>query len=316
MSLKPSIVGGIIGATLLLGSHATATSADSDDPVYSPVLARMNAQLRAAGVRAVAIEKAELLFDGSTYAGQGTTIIANDRTHLFSSLFVENDPRRGGGADISYLVDQSDGVVLSFTPVGAVVALSNAVTEPELDASMAAWAGMKCNGPGVVKVPDTGADPDLIDGILFANPTLIGTPFADITFAGWLPGAFFNAIIPNGSTLIIGVTFSFIFVDLNGTPTDLDRNGYADAAFREIYFNRGFAWGTGGNPLNIDLQTAAIHEAGHGFGLAHFGKLFFKASGVLQFAPKAIMNAAYTGEDREIRGTDNASFCHIWANNR
>jgi hypothetical protein len=35
---------------------------------------------------------------------------------------------------------------------------------------------------------------------------------------------------------------------------------------------------------------------------------------VLQFAPKAIMNAAYVAEDREIRGSDNASFCHIWAN--
>jgi hypothetical protein len=312
MNLKRLAFGGVIGAVMVLGGHAAATS--GDDSVNSPVLAAMNTQLRAAGVTKVAIEKAELLFEGSTYAGQGTTIIANDRTHLFPSLFVENDPRRGGSDDISYLVDQSDGVVLSVTPAGAVVALSNAVTEPEVDASMAAWAAMNCNGPGVVKVPDTGADPDLVDGIVLANPALVGTPVADITFAGWLPGPFFNAVIPSGSALIIGVTFTFVFVDGNGNPTDIDRDGRPDTAFREIYFNRGFTWGTGGNPLNIDIQTAAIHEAGHGFGLAHFGKIFIKASGAVQFAPKAIMNAAYVFEDREIRGTDNASFCHIWAN--
>lgn len=314
MNLKRLAFGGVIGAVMVLGAHAATTN--GDDAVYSPVLAAMNTQLRAAGVTKVAIEKAELLFDASTYAGQGTTIIANDRTHLFPSLFVENDPRRGGSGDISYLVDQSDGVVLSFTPAGAVVALSNAVTEPELDASMAAWTAMNCNGPGAVKVPDTGADPDVMDGIVFGNPALVGTPFADITFAGWLPGPFFNAIIPNGSALIIGVTFTTVFIDGNGNPTDIDRDGRPDTAFREIYFNQGFPWGAGGNPLNIDIQTAAIHEAGHGFGLAHFGKIFIKASGALQFAPKAIMNAAYVVEDREIRGTDNASFCHIWANGR
>ena len=229
---------------------------------------------------------------------------------------VGNDPHRGGSADLSYLVDQSDGIVLSFTPTGTVVALSNAVTEPELDASMGAWAAMNCNGPGIVKVPDTGADPDIVDGLALANPNLVGISFADITFAGWLPGAFFNAVFPNGSALIIGVTFTLVFVDVNGNPTDIDNDGRADAALREIYFNRGFAWGTGGNPLNIDIQTAATHEAGHGFGLAHFGKVFLKATGVLQFAPKAIMNAGYVFEDREIRGTDNASFCHIWANGR
>jgi hypothetical protein len=110
------------------------------------------------------------------------------------------------------------------------------------------------------------------------------------------------------------VTFTFIFIDNDGNPTDLDRDGRADTAFREIYYNLAFAWGTGGgNPNNVDIQSVAIHEFGHGLGLAHFGKLFLKNDGSLQAAPRAIMNAAYTGEDREIRGTDNAGFCHIWA---
>jgi hypothetical protein len=315
MNLKPLVFSGVVAAVMLFGSHTMATSGEGDDdPVYSPALAAMNDQLRSAGVTHVAVDRAELLIHADGYGDQATTIVANDRTHLLSSLFVENDPRRGGSPDISYLVDQSDGIALGFNNLGAVVLLSNAVTERELDASVAAWNGPGCNGPALVKVADTGADPDLVDGILLGNLALIGTPFVDVTHAGWLPAGFFNLVLPNGSSFILAVTFTFIFVDNDGNPTDLDRNRRADVAFREIYYNRGFPWGTGGNPNNVDIQSVAIHEFGHGLGLAHFGKLFFKQTGQLQFAPKAIMNAAYAGEDRTIRGTDNASFCHIWAN--
>jgi hypothetical protein len=315
MDLTRLVFGGVVVAVLLLGTHTLATSGNGDDnPVYSAALAAMNDQLRSAGVTNVAIDRAELFIHAAGYGNQATTIVANDRTHLLDSLFVENDPRRGGSPDISYLVDQSDGAALGFNSAGAVVILSNAVTEAQIDASVAAWNAPGCNGPGFVKVADSGADPDLVDGIILENPAMIGTPFVDVTHAGWLPGAFFNAVLPNGSTIILGVTFTFIFTDDQGNPTDIDRDRRADVAFREIYYNRSFPWGTGGNPNNVDIQSVVIHEFGHGLGLAHFGKLFFKASGALQFAPKAIMNAAYAGEDREIRGADNASFCHIWAN--
>jgi hypothetical protein len=312
MTFKPLLFSSLTGVVLLLGGHVLATSA-GDDPAFSPALAEMNVQLRAAGVTNVAIAKAELLVH-PTSAGQfATTILANDRTHLLDDLFVENDPRRGGSPDISYLVDQSDGLALGFNAAGAVIALSNTITEAQLDLSVAAWNDLKCNGPAFVKVPDTGADPDLVDGLVALDPALIGTPFADVTHAGWLPATFFNALSPSG---IIAVTFTFVFVDDDGNLTDVDRNGRGDVAFREIYYNRGFAWGTGGNPINVDIQTAAIHEFGHGLGLAHFGKLFIKNNGTLQFAPIARMNGGYTGEDRELYGPDNAAFCHIWANTR
>lgn len=305
----------MLAAGLIVGKtvHATQTS---DEPVYSDVLAAMNTQLRAAGIRHVAVAKAELLVAGSMYKDQATTLIASDRTHLFPVQFAEDDPRRGSPPNtLTYLVDQSEGSALSWVtvPGGAITLLPNAVTEPQIDASMAEWAGMPCNGPSFQKVSDSGADPDLADGIILGNPALIGTPFADVTHGGWLPSAFFNALVPQGASFILGVTLSFTFIDDDGNETDVDRDGYADVAFAEIYYNRSFPWGTGGNESNIDIQSVVIHEAGHAIGLGHFGRIFIKANNTLQFAPKSIMNAAYVSEDRRILGTDTASFCQAWA---
>ena len=85
--------------------------------------------------------------------------------------------------------------------------------------------------------------------------------------------------------------------------------------WREIYYNNVWTWGTGGNPRNDDIQTVAIHESGHAFGLGHFGKVTEK-DGIFQFSPRAAMNAVIPLEDRQIYGTDIASFCSVWANKR
>jgi len=318
--MKLNVLAGaiVVTAGLAGGIDVWATRAENDDAVFSPQLAQLDAALRGARPD-LAIESAEIMLAGSVNVAAATTLIANDRTHTLSSLFVENDPRRGGANDtITYLVDQSDGSALSWlaAPGGPVVLLPNAVTEPEVDASMTVWDGMRCNGPTMFKLPDTGADPDVLDGLVFGNPAAIGTPFADITHAGWLPGSFFNALVPGGASFILGATVTFVFIDGQGNPTDIDGDGRADVAFREIYYNRGFPWGTGGNESNVDIQSIVIHEAGHGLGLGHFGKVFIKNNGTLQFSPKAIMNAVYVSEDREIRGTDNSSFCQIWANGK
>jgi len=48
--------------------------------------------------------------------------------------------------------------------------------------------------------------------------------------------------------------------------------------------------------------------------MGHFGKIFrTESNGVIHFAPRAVMNAAYGGVLQTPQGTDNASFCSNFA---
>ena len=82
-------------------------------------------------------------------------------------------------------------------------------------------------------------------------------------------------------------------------------------ALSEIYYNDEFSWNDGDQ---IDVETVALHESGHGLGQAHFGTLFqINRTGRYQFAPRAVMNAGYTGIQTEITRTDKAGHCSNWA---
>jgi hypothetical protein len=300
-----------VGSLVLLGGSTAVADPDAHGVVYSPTVEALAADWRAAGQTRSALHSVELLYSQGGWDGLSPhTLIANNRTHLISSQFVERDPRRGGRSEITYLIDQSDGSALSWNATQtAILTLTNAVTEAAIDRSMAVWGAMSCNGPALVKIPDPGTDPDVIDDLVLGGPVNPDAPYADITHAGWLPASFFNRF----GRGILGATFTFIWLDENGRPTDIDRDGRADVAYREIYYNRGYGWGTNGLPVNVDIESVVIHEAGHAFGLGHFGRVTLMSNGQIHHAPKAIMNAVYIAPDRTIRGTDVASFCHAWA---
>ena len=126
---------------------------------------------------------------------------------------------------------------------------------------------------------------------------------ADIVHAGWVPAGIFP---PN----VIAVTFTFIFVDGAGNPTDIDNNQRGDVAWREIYYNDQFVWRINGD---IDVETVALHESGHGLSQDHVGKLFQTISNTeFHFAPRAVMNAGYTGVQQVLTASDNAGHCANW----
>jgi hypothetical protein len=231
------------------------------------------------------------------------TIIANDRgSKQLDHDFVPFDPRRGGQSNITWAVDQTEGTTTS--------GLSQGQTNAAIDNAMATWQNVHCSNLPLTRANDLGIDLGVVQNIFAFGG--VEDWLADVTHAGWLPGEFFDRLAPGGGDFILGVTFTFIWVNGNGNPTDDDNNGKLDTAFREIYYNDAFSWAVDG-VTNIDVESVALHEAGHGLSQGHFGKVFFDNKGRLKFAPKAVMNAVYASPQQSLSGTDNGGHCSIWA---
>ena len=170
---------------------------------------------------------------------------------------------------------------------------------------MSTWNEANCSTLDITRNPDYGFDIGYVAYILSGGA--IGSPyaFADVQHAGFRDLNFAGGVL--------GVTYTFGFTE-GGDWTDIDNNGKFDCAFREIYYDPSWSWtddvaANGG----IDLETVALHEAGHGLSQAHFGNLSFKNDGTFKAAPRAVMNAFYGGELRELLGSDNGGHCSNWA---
>jgi hypothetical protein len=323
-------------------AFAQKSSDDEVTQVGHPLLTRINAQLAAAHSN-VRVEKAEIRYEAKGYDAQSATvIIANDRTHLLGSQWVDGDPRRDGRIGVTYAVDpqlQTFLTGLGFpVPVienGAGFRLSSqAELDGLIEQTMQAWRDRQCSDAPIERVAvAAGTDPDLLDDLFLGRPSPSATYVqpADIVQAGWQPAEFFDAITPGGSDVILGITFTFSYVDDQGTadesddvPTDINGDGRSDTGLAEIYYNPTFVWTTRGAPNTIDFYSVLTHETGHSLGLAHFGKVFITkkdaADGLqiadIKYAPKALMNAVYVTGRNEIEGSDNGSFCHIWASTK
>jgi len=209
---------------------------------------------------------------------------------------VPGDIRRGGLSSISYLVDQVD----------VARGLTANQTTAAIDRGMATWDGLSCsNLPLTLQGHFAGFDLGFVQFLI----GLGGFPavFADVTHGGWLPAFVFG---PG----VLAVTFTFVFSDDRVNATDIDGNGRGDVAFREIYYNDAFRWGINSALPTIDVESVALHEAGHGLSQAHFGTAFLTVENEkVHFAPRAVMNAGYSGIQQELHGTDNAGHCSQWS---
>jgi hypothetical protein len=255
-----------------------------DEDEVKAVLNTMNDQLVQMG-KDFQIEKVEF----STHDEVGPTVYANDRTHQLADHWMPFDPRRHGGQEIFWLIEQVDQTA-DVPWADAVAAVGRA---------MNTWGTTPCANIPLVELPDLGMDWGVVQWMVGMG----GFPgwYADITHAGWLPWIFFEIIGgPGGGNSILGVTFTFTWT---AEPNVV--------AFREIYYNDAFTWGI--DIRLFDIESIVLHEVGHGLSLGHFGKIFRTPNGKLRFAPRAVMNAIYWDIQHELLGTDNGSFCSIWA---
>ncbi|MDO7170683.1 hypothetical protein [Mariniflexile sp. AS56] len=252
----------------------------------------------------VALYMAEYITAGTSNE-MGNVVYFNDRGNKqLGADFVPGLALDGTDA-ISYYVDDNR------PSLDLDVSLSNNA----IDRAMNTWDMVNCSNLGMFERPYDGRNTGLIALIV---GEILGQNFggsedyvADVMHGGWLPASAFDLVAPGGSSFILGVTFTITFTDELGAPVDLDNNGKADVAFREIYYNDNFAWNDGGT---FDVETIALHEAGHGLSQGHFGKAF-RSSGnsKLHFSPRAVMNATYSGVQTTIGKTDNAGHCSNWA---
>jgi len=205
----------------------------------------------------------------------------------------------------------------------------------DVDAALVAaydsWTDIASTFIEAVREPDNGGNFDVIDGLFdgtgnciflfdltspnldFANGLIF--PESDIVVGGWVSPNYFSQCL--GSANIIGVTWTFSDVDMNG-------DNYRDIQYVEQFYNPAFTWTTTnavyldvGAP--IDIETIAAHENGHAHGLGHFGgpigRQPFKLKPNLRvFNPEAVMNPFYLGgEKRTPLRTDIAGLRTLYA---
>jgi len=268
-----------------------------------------NGLLKSSDNRNIAVYMAEYITPGDSNEMGNTIFFNNNGNKQLGADFVPGLALDGTN-NISYYVDDN-------RPSGDLLV---SVTNNAIDRAMTTWDNVTCSDLGMFENSfdannDTGFIARQLSNYIYDKYDIedfFGGSFdyfADVTHAGWMPPLFFDFIANNGSNYILGVTFTIIFTDASGNPVDTDNNGKIDVAFREIYYNDKFTWDDGNH---YDVETIALHEAGHGLSQGHFGKAF-RNNGGLHFSPRAVMNAAYSGIQTSIKKTDNGGHCSNWA---
>lgn len=205
--------------------------------------------------------------------------------------WVPGDPRRGAAdAGLTYLFDAGWG---ETTATG----IDRPAVETAFGRAVDTWSADPClDGVPLTQVAHDGSDVTVFDWVVSGDG--LGDPFAaDVVVAGFEEEVshFFGR-----DTLAFAVTF--VFVDRDGRPTDLDGDGHLDTARSEIYLNPDADWSLGGSK-GVDLETASLHEIGHALGLGHFGT-----------PPDSVMAPFFSGVKRDLFAIDHAALCVVHGN--
>jgi len=283
----------------MLLSHPLLAQSPADQ--IAAAMERVNLQLETSGA-GYRVGVAEYLStDGEAI---GNIVISKDvgNKRLPDADFVPGDLRRVWSATASTAMTYAIDTTIDAVPV--LGGLTAALTDAAIVRASNSWDALTCSDLGFQRNADFGIDIGVVAFLVSGGG--VGSPFvlADVQHAGWRDLNFAGGIL--------GVTFTFVFVDGGGNPTDIDNNGKPDTAFREIYYHPSFSWADDG-VSNVDVETVALHEIGHGLSQAHFGKVFIDKKANIKFAPRAVMNAVYVSPQRTLLGTDNGGHCGNWA---
>lgn len=328
----------LAGAVVLTAcqENSTPTAQNQDTPSF--------AKKTATALTGTPSERAALLADrvNARLAASGSTIRLDDAYFFTTGPGTDDFRRLRTGSrwvnprSVTYSVDESD--MVKYTGLG------NPFTDADVLAALLA-AHEAYNGiPNLVlhstRVPDNGANNDILDGIVrnaagecvdivdVTAATLIDydpatgninfNPVADNLFGGWLAPEYFEDCL--GSANIIGVTWTFS--DVDGALGD-GLDGYRDRVYTEQFYNTVFDWNVTGSTFLgdiFDVQSIVVHEVGHTHGLGHFGGPNVNEPFKLQpngkvFDPEAVMNPFYLGgEKRHLFPTDLAGLKAMYAN--
>jgi hypothetical protein len=286
---------------------SAAKAPGSGDPVILALMRSANQKLQARGLN-VAIEAIH-------YFGLGLGRPSN-RIHQQEFRWVPNDSRRvAQGNDITFLISTNLGSTASgLTAQQTTGAIRHAFATWSADAAL--------DKVDLIERSYAGGDVTIFDELV--DQTLrtrfddfrgqSGDPFvADIVNAGWRVRDFFEAVGgPGGGRGILAFSVSFIFVNDDGSPSDLNGDNYLDTALNEVYYNDTFGdrrddrvgnpWAIDSPLPAIDVETIALHENGHSLGLGHFGP-----------PPDAVMNPVYAGIRHLPLSPDDAGMNAVWS---
>jgi hypothetical protein len=276
-------------------------------------MGKVNSRLAGRGAKYRAVV-AEYITADAKNGGGGGTVIANDRGNKrLGADFIPRDQFRewtGSPTNATAITFAIDANPEDAAPVG----VSTADALNAIRRAMRTWDAVQCSTLDLTESRTFGLDIGVVEFILTSGAEGAPFVFADVMHGGWVDINALLDIPAEADVFILGITFTFTWVDENGVETDMDNNGLPDVAFREIYYNSKLpgtlAWRTNGN---IDIESIALHEAGHGLSQGHFGKISITKDGFLKASPRAVMNALYGGPQRKLLGTDNGGHCGNWA---
>ena len=302
------------GVALLVSGSQSAMSADVlGDPRINERLEAMGSNLR------LAYAEFSVAKEGG-FDTMKTVFFKDTGNKQLSAHWVPNDPRPSGGptTDMFYVTDTVDGEAND----GMGGKIDAGTTTAQIVQGMAAWDAIGCASLPIVDAGAFPLDLGLVEALIGGFGSTGLTLEGGITHGGWLPGSFFDIIGgPGGADGILGVTFTFIWVDdVTGIPTDINSDGKLDAALREIYMNNNFAWEIGNDMGRdvFDIVAVMNHEQGHALSQAHFGEISLNPQGKLIISPKNgdnVMLAAIGSNQlfEGFHGTDEGGHCSIWS---